>query len=515
MLSALEIALMAAAFVAGLTGAWSPCGFSMVETVGPTGHDRGRPTTLIACVMFAIGALVGGVATFGGLALLGSALHTGGGLMLAAAAVVAVMAALGELRAVRIVPQIRRQVPEPWRRLMPLPLAAGLYGVLLGLGFTTFVLTLANWALATISLAVGDPATGALIGLAFGAGRALPVVVIAPLADTDVGVRITEAMAERPAVLRSFRLADGLALGLCALALTAADAGAATVSPPPIFATHPSQAVTVSRSISARGTDPSVTGTALAWQKPGIGGFRRSGGLATRLPGQSPALGGPFAAWHDGDQVTIAAADTLAPIAQLAIPGVDKLAVSRDWLVYRVPRPSGGDQLFARPITDLSRERRLAAVRAPTQIGRPAIDGSVAVFHVAGRRQSRIVQVNLQTGRKRTLRRARLSQLLNPSVRNRHLLYVSVSRCHQRLLLGRRSGRGRDRALLSIAPATRRDHGHERGHTKQGRSPSYCGTAGRRRAAKSLWTTALSGRWAYVTRVRAGTGRAVILRLRR
>ena len=31
---------------------------------------------------------------------------------------------------------------------MPLPLAAGLYGVLLGLGFTTFILTFAVWALA-------------------------------------------------------------------------------------------------------------------------------------------------------------------------------------------------------------------------------------------------------------------------------------------------------------------------------------------------------------------------------
>ena len=46
------------------------------------------------------------------------------------------------LAASRIVPQIRRQLPEHWRRAMPMPLAAALYGVLLGLGFTTFVLTL-------------------------------------------------------------------------------------------------------------------------------------------------------------------------------------------------------------------------------------------------------------------------------------------------------------------------------------------------------------------------------------
>ena len=40
---------------------------------------------------------------------------------------------------------------------MPVPLAAGLYGVLLGLGFTTFILSFAVWALAGIAVALGDP----------------------------------------------------------------------------------------------------------------------------------------------------------------------------------------------------------------------------------------------------------------------------------------------------------------------------------------------------------------------
>ena len=52
---------------------------------------------------------------------------------------------------------------------MPVPLAAGLYGVLLGLGFTTFILTFAVWALAGIAVALGDPQLGLAIGLGFGA----------------------------------------------------------------------------------------------------------------------------------------------------------------------------------------------------------------------------------------------------------------------------------------------------------------------------------------------------------
>ena len=180
----LEAVLLCAGVVAGITGAWSPCGFSMVDTLAPHGYAGRLRTTLIACATFSAGALAGGVATFAGLSLLGRALGAGGTAAIAVAAAVALMAAAGEARGARIVPQVRRQVPESWRRVLPLPIAAGLYGVLLGLGFTTFILSFAVWALAGVSVALGDPALGLLVGLGFGIGRALPVVVLAPLAGT-------------------------------------------------------------------------------------------------------------------------------------------------------------------------------------------------------------------------------------------------------------------------------------------------------------------------------------------
>ena len=112
--------------------------------------------------------------------------------------------------------------PESWRRVLPLPLAAGLYGVLLGLGFTTFILSFAVWALAGVSVALGDPALGLLVGLGFGIGRTLPVVVLAPLAGTERGAAAHAAMAERPSILRALRAADAAALAACAAALWAA-----------------------------------------------------------------------------------------------------------------------------------------------------------------------------------------------------------------------------------------------------------------------------------------------------
>jgi hypothetical protein len=242
------IALTAAAFVAGMTGSWSPCGLSMISTLGPRDrasidraegsrsmsrerrfHSGGRLTTIAACIAFVPGAVLGGVLTFGSLAVAGSVIG-GGPVALAAGALVVLGAAALELRGTPIVPQVRRQVPEHWRRVMPLPLAAAGYGVLLGLGFTTFVLTFAVPALAGASLAVGDPVTGVAIGLAFGVGRALPVVVLAPFSRTEFGLRVSELMMERPSVLRSFRFADGIALLAVALVLAAQSAELASIT---------------------------------------------------------------------------------------------------------------------------------------------------------------------------------------------------------------------------------------------------------------------------------------------
>ena len=93
-----------------------------------------------------------------------------------------------------------------------MPLAAAGYGVLLGLGFTTFVLSYGVWALMGVSLALGDPTAGLVVGLAFGVGRALPIVVLAPLADRPSGERACEAMAMRPGLLRGARAGDAVAL---------------------------------------------------------------------------------------------------------------------------------------------------------------------------------------------------------------------------------------------------------------------------------------------------------------
>src|SRR4028118_306936 len=101
----LLIALVVAGLLIGATGTWSPCGFSMIETIGPTGHTGGQPTTLAACATFFPGAVIGAVFTFGGISLIGAAVPgEAGWLSYTAAGIVALVAAIAEARGKRIAP---------------------------------------------------------------------------------------------------------------------------------------------------------------------------------------------------------------------------------------------------------------------------------------------------------------------------------------------------------------------------------------------------------------------------
>jgi hypothetical protein len=453
-MSGLELALAFAALLAGLTGTWSPCGFSMIETLGPTGHTGGRATTVAACVAFAAGALVGGVITFGSLSALGELLHGADDrAAYVVAAVIALAGAVAELRASPIVPQVRRQLPEHWRRLMPMPVAGGLYGVLLGLGFTTFVLTFGVWALAGIGFAVGDPVVGVVLGLAFGVGRALPIALTAPFADRSAGIRVTELMAELPALYRGFRLGDGAAMALVAAALVA---------------TVPASASRLERS---PGADPSVAAEGLGYQHPDRSGFLLRGGEETPLPGRDPALGDGRAAVISGDEIVLLSAGTLDEEGRFEAPGADAIAISRNWIVWR-DREGERDMMRARRIErpgSPGTVKTLAKAGGAAQLGRPSVDGNRVVYARAKRRSNRIVKQALGSGRKSILRRSVTVGLSNPSIGGKDLLYVRHERRRDLLKLARLAG-GEGRTLIS------KRHG-------------------------TLWSTALTKKRAYVTAI--------------
>jgi hypothetical protein len=490
--------LALAAFVAGLTGSWSPCGFSMVSTLGPTGHAGGRGTTLAACGAFVPGALAGGVVTFVSLSALGSLLG-GGTVALLAGAAVAGAAAVAEATGRRIVPQVRRQVPEHWRRALPLPVAAAGYGVLLGLGFTTFVLTFAVPALAGVALAIGEPAAGLAAGLAFGTGRALPVVLLAPLADAPAGMRATELMAERPSILRGFRAADAAALAAVALALGAEGATAQTVAPAP------------ARPFLSPATSPSVAGDELAWKVPGGPGVIRTGAGERLVDARQLAIGGPNMAVVLNGEVRVNDRATNAEVARIPAAAATALAVSARWVAWR----ELGDRIVVQPLP--AGPRQVVATGPEETLGRPALDGDRVVYHYAGARVSRIDEIDLLAGAFTVLRRSTRTSLTNPSLLGEQLLYVETTPWSQSLRLGGRLEGGR--AIIRIAPAIVADKGYSTDHGphRRVRQPVRPAPEGPRGTTTTLWTTALAADAAYVTRVRqrAGTTAADVLRFAR
>lgn len=464
-MSGLELALAAAALLIGATGTWSPCGFSMVETIGPRGHCGGRRTTLAACATFAPGAVVGGAVTFGLLGALGEVVHgAGGSAAYLAAAAVALAAALAEARGVPIVPQIRRQLPEHWRRAMPMPVAAALYGILLGLGFTTFVLSFGVWALAGISFAVGDLEAGLMIGAAFGIGRAVPIALLAPLADRSVGIRAVELMAERPSLYRGLRFGDAIALAGVAAALAGSGvAGAAETT-------------------ATGAADPSFGDGLLAWQRADQRGVLRRGGREVLLPGTDPAVGGPYIAVLEQGAIRLLDRNTLAPIARYAARGVDSVAVSTDWLVHRA-KQKRGDIIKARRITHPlrpSKVSRLAEVKSPAQLGRPNVDGGLVVYAIAKRRKNKLVQQRIESGKRSSLANSRTSALSSAAVQGKRVLYVLTSSKRQRLKLKARKRKGDGRTLYS-----------------------------RGLKGPTLWSTELSRKRAYVTLLRGRQAKIV------
>ncbi len=464
-MSALEMALAAAALLVGATGTFSPCGLSAIDTIGPTGHTGGRRITAAACATFFPGAVAGGLLTFGSLAWIGQLLHGAGGrTAYAVAAAIALLAALLEVRGTRIVPQIRRQLPEHWRRVMPMPVAAALYGVLLGLGFTTFVLSFGVWALAGVSLAVGDPSLGLLLGAAFGIGRAIPIVVLAPLAGSPAGIRATELMCEREGVYLGVRRGDAAALVLAATALIVAPGSAGAAGNDVLHA-----------------TDPAASADVLLFQRLGGPAVMSRGGPEIPLPGKHPAIGGPYVATVTGDSVQLMDRNTLAPVATIPAPGTDAVAVSDSWLAYRAPT-GGGDGVYIRDITNPtapSPPYLLASGGGANQLSPPAVDGSVLLYAIATPRGSRVVQWVMGTHKHRALVRSRRLLLFDPAVSGKSFAYVRSDALHSRLMVRGRQQHGAGRVLFAL-----------------------------KRSAGMLWSDALTDSLGYVTILKPSSGNA-------
>lgn len=127
-------------------------------------------------------------------ALVGGGLGVAGGLLLpdrlgrlgtVVALAVAVVALARELGLVAVpLPQIGRQTQGLWAKRYSGATAATLWGLDLGLTFTTWLDMAGPWVLAAVAFLGGDPLIGVALFVAYWLGRALPVW-IGPLMVTS------------------------------------------------------------------------------------------------------------------------------------------------------------------------------------------------------------------------------------------------------------------------------------------------------------------------------------------
>ena len=161
----------------------------MLSSITPLG-ERGRASRwTVTVAAHLLGSALGGTALGTALGLLGLLLplETGAGAAagLVLFAVLAAWAVAVEAGRLPQAPSWRRQVDEDWlHRYRGWVYGFG-YGAQLGVGLVTIVTSPLLYAALVLAVLTGAPLPGAVVGLAFGAARALPVLAMRRVTTAD------------------------------------------------------------------------------------------------------------------------------------------------------------------------------------------------------------------------------------------------------------------------------------------------------------------------------------------
>lgn len=161
--------------IAAIRGVWSPCGLSMLSSITPmTEAGRGYRFRSTAA-WFLAGGMVGGLA-IGSLAAVGAALvrvaDPSDSVRYGVAALAAVLTAGIDLGAFGIeLPIFKRQVNDAWlRRYRSWVYGAG-FGVQIGFGLATYIMTAGVFLTIALAVLTGSPAAALGVGATFGLVR--------------------------------------------------------------------------------------------------------------------------------------------------------------------------------------------------------------------------------------------------------------------------------------------------------------------------------------------------------
>jgi len=170
---------------AAVRGICSPCGLSMVSAINPfTERSRGNRYWLTA-LWFVAGSVLGG-AMLGALAAVGAVLwgSVAGSVSVSVSVAAGVgsvgclVAAASDSSTVRFrLPGHPRQVNEQWLGRYRRWIYACGFGVQIGVGFATYIMTAAVYLTVLLGALSASPATAFAVGLLFGLARGLAVLL--------------------------------------------------------------------------------------------------------------------------------------------------------------------------------------------------------------------------------------------------------------------------------------------------------------------------------------------------
>jgi hypothetical protein len=436
----------------------------MVETFTPAVCGSRRRQRL-ALAGFAVGAVAASALVGAALGAVGALLGTELAFLVAA---LALLAAAREAGIVRLsLPQLRRQVPERWRSDLPLPVWSVGYGIGLGLGFLTFQPVATFWVACAAAVALGKPLAAGLCFAAYGAGRAL--MTAWPRHGQADATAAVESLARRRRLLL---LGNVLVLLVCAGLLAAAPAAGAAI-----------QIQTV-----GAGLDPAAAWTVLGRARMDSGNsnvlLEPRGGAPFAAPGAAaPAVDGGLLAYQDGQGVKVIDWRTGDPVArvdgQVAKPALDwpLLAFVRTDSTYK--RLVVVD--FTNPASPT--ERVIVRIAAGNDLGRPSLAAGRIAWHKLTATSSTVYAQRLATGGRSVIARSSVLVLANPSITSTRIVWVRQS-SRSCILRMRRWASPTVRTIYRTSGSTR-----------------------------LLWTTALTGRTAYVTRWSLRTGASTLVRV--
>ena len=190
----------------------------MLSSIHPLGERARHNRWFITVSAFTIGAVVSGAAVGFALGGLGSAiLGVSTTTLLVATAVVALTAGLLDLVGPKA-PGPARQVNETWIGSFRGWVYGGAFGLELGLGVFTYVVTWGVYATFLAALLTTSPLAGALVGATFGIGRSISVLAAGYVDRPSRLVSFNRALVEAGPVVRTGASTAFAALGLVSIA---------------------------------------------------------------------------------------------------------------------------------------------------------------------------------------------------------------------------------------------------------------------------------------------------------